>query len=112
MWQFKNLQSNSVADDSKFTQRQLSIGSTQPVPGGRKSIIGSQDLSRHSTAFSNATTMFSGTSATSVMVGSRGNGTAILLPELPVILVFTTYEGKYAFLHFECMYCDTWIASV
>ncbi|KAL8911383.1 MAG: hypothetical protein Q9171_003429 [Xanthocarpia ochracea] len=35
------------------------------------------------------------------MVGSRGNGTAIKTPEPPVIVFFTMYDGKYAFLHFE-----------
>ena len=36
------------------------------------------------------------------MVGSRGNGTAIKTPEPPVIVFFTMYDDKYAFLHFKC----------
>ncbi|KAL8678286.1 MAG: hypothetical protein Q9186_005336 [Xanthomendoza sp. 1 TL-2023] len=43
----------------------------------------------------------SGSSATSVMVGSRGNGTAVKTPESPVMVLFTVHEDKYAFLHFE-----------
>ncbi|CAO1606101.1 hypothetical protein XANCAGTX0491_009600 [Xanthoria calcicola] len=35
------------------------------------------------------------------MVGNRGNGTAIKTPEPPVIVFFTMYDDKYAFLHFK-----------
>ena len=37
------------------------------------------------------------------MAGSRGSGTAVLLPEPPVMVLFTVHEGKYAFLHLECI---------
>lgn len=59
-------------------------------------------MSRRSSALTGTTTLFSGSSATSVIEGSRGNGTALLQPEPPVMIFFTLYEGKYAFLHVEC----------
>ena len=37
------------------------------------------------------------------MAGSRGNGTAVLLPEPPIMILFTIHEGKYTFLHLECI---------
>ena len=63
----------------------------------------SQGLSARSTTLSNSATLFSGSSATSVMAGSRGNGTAVLLPEAPTMVLFTVLEGKYTFLHLECI---------
>ncbi|KAL8980953.1 MAG: hypothetical protein Q9177_005725, partial [Variospora cf. flavescens] len=65
------------------------------------SVATNTDLSSHSTARTGSTTLFSGSSATSVMVGSRGNGTAVLAPEPPVMVFFTVHDGKYAFLHLE-----------
>ena len=58
-------------------------------------------LRRQSQAFSTATTMLSGSSATSAITGSRGNGTAVLMPEPPVMVLFTSCGGKYAFLYLE-----------
>ncbi|KAL8670233.1 MAG: hypothetical protein Q9168_005222 [Polycauliona sp. 1 TL-2023] len=65
------------------------------------SFAGSTNPSRRSTGLSTASTLFSGSSATSVMVGNRGNGTAVKTPDPPVLVLFTMHEGKYAFLHFE-----------
>ncbi|CAL8584243.1 hypothetical protein XPA_009848 [Xanthoria parietina] len=78
-----------------------SVTSPRSFSGSKASFAESANLSRRSTAFSTSTTLFSGSSATSIMVGSRGNGTAIKTPEPPVIVFFTMYDDKYAFLHFK-----------
>ncbi|KAL8644728.1 MAG: hypothetical protein Q9226_007618, partial [Calogaya cf. arnoldii] len=82
-------------------QSSASVTSPRSFSGSRASFAGSTNPSRRSTALSTSTTLFSGSSATSVMVGNRGNGTAVKTPEPPVIVFFTMYDGKYAFLHFK-----------
>lgn len=82
-------------------QSSASMTSPRSFSGSRASFAGSNNPSRRSTALSTSTTLFSGSSATSVMVGNRGNGTAVKTPESPVIVFFTMYDGKYAFLHFK-----------
>ena len=57
--------------------------------------------SRPSTLFTSSSTLFSGTSATTTVTGSRGNGTAVIMPEPPVMILFTKINGANAFLHVQ-----------
>ncbi|KAL8919556.1 MAG: hypothetical protein Q9172_004931 [Xanthocarpia lactea] len=104
MWQPQSLSVCTEAPDAvplSPTQSDLSVASPRSFSGSWQSFVGSNNPSRHSTALSTSTTLLSGSSATSVMLGSRGKGTAIKTPEPPVIVFFSMYDGKYAFLHFE-----------
>ncbi|CAF9925233.1 MAG: hypothetical protein HETSPECPRED_005781 [Heterodermia speciosa] len=95
MWQPQSLQKPTEPSIAAVEQRSPSWSSP------RSSVATSQDLSARSTAATTSSTLFSGSSATSVMAGSRGNGTAVLLPEPPIMILFTIHEGKYTFLHLE-----------
>ncbi|KAI4256860.1 MAG: hypothetical protein L6R42_005986 [Xanthoria sp. 1 TBL-2021] len=99
MWQPQSLPVPAEPSDTlPLSPIQSSASVTSPRSS---SFAGSNTPSRRSTALSTSTTLFSGSSATSVMVGNRGNGTAVKTPEPPVIVFFTMYDGKYAFLHFK-----------
>lgn len=98
MWQLQNLQKSVESSDASSTQRNLSLTSQT------SSVTGSPEMSRRSSALTGTTTLFSGSSATSVIAGSRGNGIAVILPEPPVLVFFTVHEGKYAYLHLERMH--------
>ncbi|KAI4283343.1 MAG: hypothetical protein L6R38_002229 [Xanthoria sp. 2 TBL-2021] len=104
MWQPQSLPVPTEPSDTiplSPIQSSASMTSPRSFSGSRTSFAGSNNPSRRSTALSTSTTLFSGSSATSVMVGNRGNGTAVKTPEPPVIVFFTMYDGKYAFLHFK-----------
>ncbi|KAL9046609.1 MAG: hypothetical protein Q9214_000594 [Letrouitia sp. 1 TL-2023] len=130
MWQLQNLQGTSTVQefpkakspsfvetpssrksstlaDATFSQKNLldeliNAQTTSPIENPRSHTTSpSTGMRRSSTAISSTTTMFSGSSATSVIVGSRGDGTAVLFPEPPVMILFTVFEGKYTFLHLE-----------
>ncbi|KAI4268225.1 MAG: hypothetical protein LQ337_007965 [Flavoplaca oasis] len=104
MWQPQSLQSPTEPPDTlPLSPRPSNATATSPssFSGSRASLAGSTNPSRRSTGMTTASTLFSGSSATSVMVGNRGNGTAVKTPEPPVLVFFTMHEGKYAFLHFE-----------
>ncbi|KAL8997826.1 MAG: hypothetical protein Q9169_002998 [Polycauliona sp. 2 TL-2023] len=104
MWQPQSLAGPTEPPDTLPLSPMQSITtgtSPRSFSGSRASFAGSNGPSRRSTALSTASTLFSGSSATSVMVGNRGNGTAIKTPEPPVLVLFTLHEGKYTFLHFE-----------
>lgn len=70
-----------------------SSGSTPYSP------VGSIDLRRFWTS---GTTSLPKSSVASPVTGSRGDGIALTHPELPVLILFTKCEGKYAFLHLQC----------
>ncbi|KAI9651586.1 MAG: hypothetical protein M1831_000597 [Alyxoria varia] len=93
LWQLKTLPSPTDAG--------VNIGAQDAAPMSPAESSVSSARRRQSSALSNATTMFSGSSATSVVTGSRSNGTAILAPEPPVMVLFTALEGRYAFIHLE-----------
>ena len=104
MWQPQQLQTTSELDSpSTVAQPDLFATSTRSFSdSGFATGQHSRRDSRRSTTLSSPTSTFSGSSATSVMRGSRANGTAVHRPEPPVIVFFTLHDGKYAFLHLEC----------
>ncbi|KAI4276398.1 MAG: hypothetical protein L6R38_005681 [Xanthoria sp. 2 TBL-2021] len=59
------------------------------------------DWTARSTSISTAPTLLSESTATSVMVGSSGNITAVKTPEPPVMVLLTKVNNIYTFLHFE-----------
>ncbi|KAL8780101.1 MAG: hypothetical protein Q9213_006623 [Squamulea squamosa] len=101
LWQLQNPQTPVEPPDVTPMQSNLSPTSPRTSTEGRTAVAGSRDLSRRSSALSSSTTLFSGSSATSNMAGTRGNEIAVL-PEPPVMLFYTVHEGKHAFLHLEC----------
>ncbi|KAG6999498.1 hypothetical protein G7Y79_00034g069210 [Physcia stellaris] len=103
MWQPQQLQTTSELDSpSTVAQPDLFATSTRSFSdSGFATGQHSRRDSRRSTTLSSPTSTFSGSSATSVMRGSRANGTAVHRPEPPVIVFFTLHDGKYAFLHLE-----------
>ncbi|KAL9101753.1 MAG: hypothetical protein Q9163_003029 [Psora crenata] len=107
LWQLQSLPGTTQANASNSTSSTLSVSMTPAATQSSLSTTspplgsGSKGSQRQSTTLSTATTMFSGSSATSVIHGSCGRGTAVLLPEPPVMVLFTSNEGKYAFLHLE-----------
>lgn len=64
----------------------------------------SSSLARHSTGMS-STTLVSRSSIASPVNGSHGQGTALLRPEPPVIVIFTMCGGKHTFLHITRKSC-------
>ena len=54
-----------------------------------------------STASSTAATFVSGSSATSTVNGSKGDATAVLMPDPPILMLFTECDNRYAFIHLE-----------
>ncbi|KAL8976247.1 MAG: hypothetical protein Q9205_007705 [Flavoplaca limonia] len=113
MWQPQSLQNPQSPTESPETLALSPVSSNATATSPRSfsgsrtsfasfaSFASSTNPSRRSTGLTTASTLFSGSSATSVMVGNRGNGTAVKTPEPPVLVFFTMHEGKYAFLHFE-----------
>ncbi|KAL8975099.1 MAG: hypothetical protein Q9197_000678 [Variospora fuerteventurae] len=102
LWQLQTLQSPTGSSNTTPVPSNYSAMSPSSGPMSRTSSVATNTgLSSHSTALTGSTTLFSGSSATSVMVGSRGNGTAVLAPEPPVMVFLTVHDGKYALLHLE-----------
>lgn len=94
LWQMQHLPHITAVSDEVASSSNLS--STSP-----QSTDGSCDPRGRSINVSSTATIFSGSSTTSTVAGSRGSGTAVLLPEPPVMILFTIHEGRYAFLHLE-----------
>lgn len=58
-------------------------------------------LTRLSTGLSVSTTLLSAGSVTSTVNGPQGNGTALVRPEVPRIIIFTQCEGMYVLLQLK-----------
>ncbi|KAL9009118.1 MAG: hypothetical protein Q9173_005830 [Seirophora scorigena] len=102
LWQLQTLQ--SPASSSNTTPVPSDYSAMSPRSGlvsRTSSVATNTGLSARSTAGTGSTTLFSGSSATSVMVGSRHNGTAVLAPDPPVMVFYTVHNEKYTFLHLE-----------
>lgn len=94
-WHLKPLPKIQQPQDSESAE-EGSSSSSDPTPG---SPVGSINLRRFWTS---GTTPLPGSSIASAVNGSPGNGIALTHPELPVLIIFTRWEGKYAFLHIQC----------
>ena len=92
-WYLKPFQ--PIGEDGKrMSCDRSSVASPQsPTP--------SATMTRHSTGFSVSTTLLSSRSVTSTVNGPQGNGTALVRPELPRIIIFTQCEGMYVLLQFK-----------
>lgn len=93
-WHLKALPKMQQSQDTESSEG--SSSSSNPTPG---SPAGSIDLRRFWTS---GTTPLAGSSIACPVNGSRGNGIALTHPELPVLILFTKWEGHYAFLHIQC----------
>lgn len=103
LWQQQVLKDLSVDSDPLKLQQSISqTGTLQPRSTGEGSRI---SLGQRRLTTLSGTTMLSGRSMTSRVTGSRGDGTVLLPPNPPVLVLFTTHEGKHTFLHLE-MNCD------
>ena len=92
-WHLKPLARMQQPEDSEPSESDNA--SSDPTPN---SPIGSLQLRRFWTS---GTTQLPGSSIVSLVNGSRGNGIALTCPELPVLIIFTKFERKYAFLHLQ-----------
>ena len=61
----------------------------------------SQNMARQSTALSTTTTLFGNGSIASTVNGPSGDGTALVRPEIPRIVIFTLCDGMHTFLQFK-----------
>lgn len=96
LWHYKPLQRNPLEGEIKLPNtRSSSIASPQSPP------LGTTRLHRYSTGMSSATLVSSGSSATSPARGSRDDGTALLRPEPPVLIILALCEKSYAILHVQ-----------
>ena len=93
-WHLKPLAKIQQSEDSEPSEG--GSASSDPTPN---SPVGSLKLRRFWTS---GTTQLPGSSIASLVNGSRGNGIALTYPELPVLIIFTKCERKYAFLHLQC----------
>ena len=96
LWHYKplpSLTSDLGANAADCTSP--TVGSPQSPP------LGNSRLHRHSTAMTSVTLVSTG-SITSSVTGSQGDGTAILRPTAPALVIFTMCERKYTFLHIKC----------
>lgn len=93
-WHLKALPKMQQPKDTVSSEG--SSSSSHPTPG---SPVGSINLRSFWTS---GTTPLPGSSIASPVNGSRGNGIALTHPELPVLIIFTKWEGDYAFLHIQC----------
>lgn len=59
------------------------------------------EFSNQSTHHSTATRLSSSSSITSRVTGSRGDGTAIVPPDPPVLILYTMHEERYTIQHLE-----------
>ena len=91
LWQPQVLPKPGDDNASPNGQRNKSLSSPNSTANSR----------RPSTTLSTATTFVSGSSATSIINGSRGDATAVLMPEPPVLILFTVCDRKYSFIHLE-----------
>jgi hypothetical protein len=96
-WHLKPFQ--PIGEDGERTLDTSSISTRSP-----QSPTPSAALTRNSTGLSTTTTLFSTGSIASTVNGPRGDGTALLCPELPRIIIFTSCEGMYTFLQFKSEY--------
>lgn len=99
LWEYKALRDLSSDNESLNLQQSISQNGTlqpQSPGGGSRASLGQR---RWTT--SSGSTMPSGHSMTSRVTGPRGEGTILLPPNPPIIVLFTTYEGKHTFLHLE-----------
>ena len=72
----------------------VSLASTLAHPGSPKA-------EKHSSGKSTSLSL-SGTSVASPVSGPSGNGTELVKPEVPVLIIFTRCGGKLAFIHIKC----------
>ncbi|KAL6716586.1 hypothetical protein ACLMJK_006153 [Lecanora helva] len=94
LWQFKSLPRVSCEPEASSEKRTSSQNTSPQSPP-----MGTSKLKRESTAMTGVT-LVSRSSITSSVIGSRGaEGTALMRPETPVLVIFTTCERKYAYLH-------------
>ncbi|KAK3178116.1 hypothetical protein OEA41_000249 [Lepraria neglecta] len=93
-WHLKPFQ--PIGEDGERSLDTSSISTRSP-----QSPTPSAALTRYSTGLSASTTLFSTGSVASTVNGPRGDGTALLRPELPRILIFTMCEGMYTFLQLK-----------
>ena len=91
LWQLQAL--SSLPENNSGTDAQRNPSTSSPNSNAT--------TRRQSTALSTASTFFSGSSTTTKITSSRGNATAVLVPEPPVMILFTMCEERYAFLHLE-----------
>ncbi|KAI4181527.1 MAG: hypothetical protein LQ346_006756 [Caloplaca aetnensis] len=105
MWQLQSLAVPTTPPSSATptSPAQSSFPTTSPrsFSQSTQSTAGSDAWTARSKIASTSPTLLSGSSATSVMLGLSGNGTAIKTPEPPVIVLLTKLNNKYTFLHFE-----------
>ncbi|KAL2038376.1 hypothetical protein N7G274_009027 [Stereocaulon virgatum] len=93
-WHLKPFQPIGEDGERTLDTSSMSTRSPQsPTPSGA--------LTRNSTGLSATTTLFSTGSIASTVNGPRGDGTALLCPEVPRIVIFTSCEGMYTFLQFK-----------
>ena len=72
----------------------VSLASTLAHPGSPKT-------EKHSSGESTNLSL-SGTSVASVVRGPYGDGTELIRPEVPVLIIFTRCGGRLAFIHIKC----------
>lgn len=97
-WHLKPLARIQQSED--FEPSEGDSASSDPTPNSPE---GSPKLRRFWTS---STTQLPGSSIVSLVNGSRGNGIALTCPEVPVLIIFTKCERKYAFLHLQCTLID------
>lgn len=93
LWQLKPLPKIQQAQDTEPLDGSSSSSDATP-----RSPVGSINLRRFWTS---GTTPLPGSSIASPVNGSPGDGIALTHPELPVLIIFTKCEEKYAFLHVQ-----------
>ena len=92
LWHHKPLKAVGEVESKSHERKPSTVSSPQSPP------IGSIKMKRYSTGMSGAT-LISAKSATSPVSDSRGDGTALLRPESPVLVILTMCEKKYTILH-------------
>lgn len=95
LWHYKPL--STLRNEAET--RALECGSPTAV-SPQSPPIGTLKMKRHSTAISGAT-LVSDSSITSSVNGLRDDGTALMQPVPPVLVILTMCERKYTFLHIK-----------
>ena len=92
LWHHKPLRAVNEVEPKGHERKPSTVASPHsPSIGGPK-------MQRYSTGMSGAT-LLSANSITSSVSDSRGDGTALLKPEPPILVIMTMCERKYTFLH-------------
>ena len=97
IWQHKPLEYSSQSEEAPMSPAQ----SSSPGASNRPSSSWMGSLPQCDTVLT-GTTLLSTSSHTSVVRGSTNDGTALIQPENPTVVLFTMNKNRYTYLYFEC----------